>query len=292
VNSPDLFIAGAPKCGTTAMTEYLSRHPEVFVSDVKEIHFFGSDLLRKSPAPQLDEYLALFAGHAAKRHGDSSALYLYSAVAAREIQAFNPDARILILLRDPVDMIYSYYWELYSAGLEPIDGFSAALAAEPDRVAEAGDKLHPRAYRRVGAYAEQVERFFSTFGRERVHVIVFDDLRSDTARVYRETLEFLAVDSAFQTRFEQINPAKRSRNVAVSRRIARPPRVAETIGRALLPLRARRRLASWLLDSSRAAQPYPELSSDLRRELQVHFAPDVERLGGLLGRDLGHWSSD
>src|SRR5882672_1680365 len=110
MRKPDCFIVGAPRCGTTAMYTYLGQHPEIFMSARKEPHFFGTDL--SSPALVRDEqqYLSLFAkAQNEKRAGEASVFYLYSQRAAREIHAFCPSARIIIMLRNPVEMMYSLH---------------------------------------------------------------------------------------------------------------------------------------------------------------------------------------
>ena len=108
---PNFFIVGAPKCGTTAFNADLKRHPDVFIPERKEIHFFGHDLKLDGERPSLEAYLALFAPSASRcAIGESSVFYLFSRTAADEIYSFNPDAQIIIMLRDPIDMVHSLYY--------------------------------------------------------------------------------------------------------------------------------------------------------------------------------------
>src|SRR4051812_22016289 len=101
---PDFFIAGAPKSGTTALFEYLSRHPSVFMPDIKEPNFFSSDLHTKGQRFRADEYLALFeAARSDQLTGEASAIYLYSAVAVARLMQHNPRARVVVILRNPVE---------------------------------------------------------------------------------------------------------------------------------------------------------------------------------------------
>src|SRR5438093_1590857 len=110
IRLPTFFIVGAPRCGTTALYTYLRQHPDLFLPENKEPHFFGSDLYHPGFVRNLDEYLSLFleAGNK-KRAGEASVWYLYSRNAAAEIMAFCPSARIIAMLRNPVDMMYSNY---------------------------------------------------------------------------------------------------------------------------------------------------------------------------------------
>jgi hypothetical protein len=204
---PDLFIVGAPKCGTTALTRYLEGHPQVFMAGRKDLHHFGSDLqMRHRPCADRAAYLQHFAGAgpAHLRLGDSSVWYLYSQRAAAEIAAFNPQARPIILLREPVSMMYALWGQLRynSVHDEDIDDFALAMAAEADRAT--GRRLPPRTplpegllYRRVASFAEQVDRYFRAFGRERVLVLLQDDLKTDAEGTWGRVLDFLGLDRGF-----------------------------------------------------------------------------------------------
>ncbi len=276
---------------------YLGRHSAIFMPDIKEINFFGADLeFKLSYSVSSTEYLEFF--RAANREqiiGETSVLYLYSQTAAREIHEFNPDAKILIMLRDPVETMYSHHNQLISTADEDILDFGAALDAEESRRNEQGiprlnlisDYLY---YRKIVCFSEQVRRYFDVFGRARVHVIIFDDFLGDTAASYRETLQFLDVDTDFAPTLEQVNASKKVRWKGLRDFIKRPPRIIREPVRKLTTISARRRLRALAdkfntNDSARAL-----MDSDLRLRLKEEFRPEVERLGHLLGRDLSHWS--
>ncbi len=190
MRKPDFFIVGAPKCGTTAMNDYLQAHPEIFIPAKKEIHFFGADLQFQRPRVTLPEYLSYFAPvQREKRVGEASVWYLYSQQAAAEIKSFSPAARILIMLRNPVDMMYSLHSQRLYNDNENLVNFEEALAAEADR--RQGKRLYQNAlntmgffYRAAATYTPQVQRYFEVFGREQVHVIIFDDFTEATDEVY------------------------------------------------------------------------------------------------------------
>src|SRR5262245_31385392 len=135
---PDFFIVGAPRCGTTAMFRYLSRHPEIYLPDRKEMHFFGSDL-RFGPQfyrRNMENYLAEFASRNGElRAGEASVWYLFSKTAADEIRDFNPAASILIMLRQPAEMLHSLYYMFRYDRNEHLSTFEEALDAEPARKA-------------------------------------------------------------------------------------------------------------------------------------------------------------
>jgi len=214
LRKPDFFIVGAPRCGTTSMKIYLDKHPEIFMAPGMEPHFFGKDIYFPSYIRDERTYLSLFAtANNEKRVGEKCAGYLFSKRAAAEIKEFQPSASIIIMLRNPVEMIYSLHNLVFNRGDEDLDDFKAALEAEEDR--KRGLRLPMGLdsrenwrvfYRERVRYTQQVNRFLNTFGREKVHIIIFDDFVSQTAEVYRETLRFLMVNPDFQTHFQKTNP--------------------------------------------------------------------------------------
>jgi hypothetical protein len=295
---PNLFLVGAPKCGTTALHAYLAQHPDVFMSDPKEPHYFGRDLVfRYRRRPSEAQYRAYFAGAGGRRRvGEASVWYLYSERAAEEIRVAAPDARIVAMVRDPVEMIPSLHGQFVYNGHEDLP-LEAALAAEADRAE--GRRIPPDAnfprgllYRRVAAYAEQLERYLAAFGSERVHVIVYDDFRADAAAVYRDLLGFLEVDTDHRPDFAVVNASKRSRSLLLRRLLNDPPEWARAAARRVAPPALRRRLyrSAVRLNSEPASRGVltPEAAARLRAEM----AADNRRLAALLGRDLPGWLPD
>jgi hypothetical protein len=228
---------------------------------------------------------------------------LFSRQAASEIKAFNPEARIIIMLREPVATMYSLYHQFRCDGNEHLRTFEEALAAEDDR--RAGRRISRQcffpqglAYRSITRFTEQVKRYFDAFGRERVRVIIYDDFAADTPGVYRNTLDFLGVcPSRIDPKidFGVINgnqtvkiPALRAilqdplvRGTAIALRSRLPKPVFSLIQKAGL------QLSSFNVKAKKRLELAPELQRSLRRE----FAVEVEQLSDLLGRDLTHWSN-
>ena len=298
---PDFFIVGAPRCGTTALATYLSEHPDIYMAK-KEMHFFGADL-RFGPQffrRDCDAYRAEFAQwNGQTRTGEASVWYLFSKQAAAEIKAYNPDARIIILLREPISMLYSLYHYFLYDGNEHLPSFEEALAAEKDR--SMGQRITRQtyfvqglAYRAVVHFAEQVQRYFDLFGRERVHVIIYDDLAADTVGTYRATLSFLGVSDSVDIPVRPINanvtvkssflrvalndPLVRGTAIALRSWLPKPLfALIQNVGTGIIEL------------NKRPAQRHP-MDHGLKLALQKEFAPEVERLSALLKRDLTHWS--
>ena len=292
---PDFFIVGAPRCGTTAMYEYLRRHPQVFMPEHKEPMYFGLDLTQLHVRLTEADYVRLFRGALpGQRVGEASTWYLYSRTAAREIHEFAPSGQIIIMLRNPVDVMYSLHRELVFYRGEVIEDFDAALGAEEDR--KRGQRLGPSRrpealyYRDTVRFTDQVERYFTEFGRPRVKVVIFDDFVRDPGGTYADVLRFLAVDDTFRPEFERVNESKRPISPALQALVVRPPRPLDR----LIPFLRRSPLAhqvrSAFLSANSRTSERPPMPSDLRDRLTREFSPEVARLSDLIDRDLSRWT--
>ncbi len=293
---PDFFIVGAPRCGTTFMYHYLRQHPSIFMPEAKEPDHFCTDLDSGSYLDSLsflrdeDAYLSLFQG--AQPHqltGEASTWYLYSKVAATNIKSANPDSRAIIMLRDPVEMLYSLHGRRFYGGSEDLERFEDALDAEDDR--KQGRRIPPRArnitalfYREVGKYTDQVARYLDTFGNDRVHIVIFEEFRDDPARAYRETVEFLGVDGDFTPRFSVVNASSARRSWRIQQALLSPAVVKAA--RFVLPVRVRPYVGrTWDRINTRGERR-PQLDPRVRARLREELRPDIRRLSELLGRDL------
>lgn len=291
VTLPTFFLVGAPKAGTTSLFAYLQQHPEVFMSAVKEPHYFSYAGERKPHwgVRTRAEYEALFAGaDGARAVGEGSTWYLYSETAAEQIRRAVPEARILALLRNPVDRAYSSWAYRRQMGWEPLDRFEDAVAAEADRVAE-GEPWDVH-YVAAGRYARQVERYVEAFGRERVRVLLFEDLKADPAAVLADVFGFIGVDPSFEPgSLEAKNQTRLPRSVLLSKLLEGKGGL-KARARGLVPAWARRPLGN-ALRGLNTAERRP-LDPAFRAQLAATYRPDVEQLGRLLDRDLaGRWFS-
>jgi hypothetical protein len=305
---PNFFIIGAPKSGTTSLYDYLEGHPDVYEAPVKEPFYFSPDVLgglRRRFTYGVDDakYMSLFedAGDK-KRLGEASTRYLVSRVAPGYIRDFEPSARIIAMLRNPVDFVYALHNERVSQGAEDVADFETALALDDER--RGGRRLPPGSnplgavYRDNGMFGEQLARWLETFPREQVHVIIFDDFARDTPTEFRRVLEFLDIDPDFQpASFAVSNPSHRLRGGLVRTVLSSRPAhfAAHRLLPALIGQNATSRFANRVRHSrlNRRPNPRPPLSAKLRQQLQDDFSADVVKLGGLLGRDLhGEWFGD
>src|SRR6185437_9034148 len=208
---PDLFLVGAPKCGTTALYAYLAQHPEIFMSPRKEPQFFAADIFgEQRNITILDRYLNCFArANGQKRIGEGSTAYLGSKTAAREIKKFSPRAQVLIMLRNPVDVMHAQHSQRVFDHMEHIRDFERAVDSDEERTWHygpfLGQKIIRPTYRETARFSDDVKRYFDVFGRENVHVIIYDDFRLNTAATYAEVLRFLRVSLASQMEYPIVN---------------------------------------------------------------------------------------
>src|SRR6266702_1221189 len=295
---PNFFIVGAPRSGTTSIWTYLSRHPNVYMSYQKEPMYFGSDLT-KTPNEffvlETNTYLDMFKRGADKAiRGEASVMYLFSKKAAQEIHAFNPNARLLIMLRNPVEMIYSFHGQLRWGGYENIADFDEALAAEADR--RRGLRIPKSAlvpevlyYSEVAEFAPQVERYLRVFPRDQIKIILFDDFARSPAEVYFSLLDFLGVEGIAPRSYAIRNPHKEPRSIALAALLQRPPKlITKLLDLIPQPHRyATMGLIQGLLNTRRVDRP--PLRPKTRRRLMEQFAPDIRKLELLIDRDLSKW---
>ena len=278
------------------MYNFLAQHPDIYLPPKKEIHFFATDLYSPYYCRDLEKYLEFFAGATNEtRIGEASVWYLYSKLASAEIRHFSPDASIIIMLRNPVDMIYSLHGHRFYINSEDIEDFGEALNAEADRKLAQRLPANPYPvaglfYREVGRYYEQVKRYLDNFGSEQVKIIFYDDFQIDPAAAVRELFAFLGVDPSLPIETSVINASKKLRSRALATFLDPPPPLVSKLGRALTSPERRQNLFKTFRKFNTEHAPRKPLPATLRRELQLDFATDVDRLSALVGRDLSHWN--
>ncbi|MFO8090232.1 MAG: hypothetical protein R6U13_10380 [Desulfatiglandaceae bacterium] len=216
----------------------------------------------------------------------------------KKIIDFNPESDIIVMLRSPVDMLYSLHAQLWYNQNEDIEDFSEALKAEKER--KEGCRLPPGClwpsklfYREVARFSVQVERYFEVFGREKVLVLIFDDFVRDTAAAYAQVLRFLNVDDSFQPDFGVQNPNTKPRSKRLMFLRHNYPKWVREVGRVFLPSqKIRNGIMGKLTELNTRVEKRPPMDPELRSKLQEEFRPEVERLSELLGRDLMYWVED
>jgi len=290
---PNFLILGAPRCGTTTLYETLKQHPQVFVSPVKEPMFFvlegEKDLFPGLKSPQgprdLGAYQSLFIGaEKAKAVGEASPIYLYSPKAASGIRKYIPDAKMIAILRNPVDRAYSHFLFHRLKGEEPIADLEEAMAAEAGRTRMGWFLFW--SYRGMGFYGAQIERYFSLFDREQFCFFLFEDLLSRPAELFMKIFDFLGVEDRTRIRLsEKYNASGIPQNRFLHGFLTRP-NILKTYGKRFFPEKSHYRLLTRFMNRNLAKPP---LSAEVRSRILPVYREDILKTQDLIGRDLSSW---
>lgn len=268
---PNFLIIGAMRSGTTSLARYLGDHPEVFMTPGKEIHFFDRNYERG-----VTWYMEHFRGVTNEAAiGEATQTYMFESSAIPRIARFIPGAKLIAILRNPVDRAYSHYWHNRARGREVLS-FPDAIAAEGERLVS-GDRLSRPRYSYVarGRYLEQLLRTTRFFRREALHVVIFEDLRDEPWKTYQSVCRFLGVDDGIRVPIvgRPLNPFVRLRSIALRD--------------------AARKLPSWARNAlgkvNARSDTYPPMDPVTRLKLAGMFREDNLRLMQWLGRDTTVW---
>jgi len=294
VTKPNFFIVGAPKCGTTAMNDYLNQRPDIFMAK-KEMHYFGKDLKTKQKLSE-PEYLKNFRStNNEKIIGEASVWYLFSETAAKEIKEFAPDAKILIMLRNPVDVLHSLHSQHLYDGNEDVLDFEAALSLDEERkkgvnLPDSVDYFALPPYKDSVLFSNQVKRYLDVFEKENFLIILYEDFTGNTKKIVSETLEFLGINDKFQLDYNVVNPNKRIKWFYLHKLIKKPPATLKKLIRVILPFRKIRhsimfQLFKWNVQEKQR----DEMNKGLNSRLKDFFKDDIHLLSKIINRDLSAW---
>lgn len=299
---PNFLIFGVQKAGTTSVYNYLKQHPQVYTSPVKETEFMSCESARnpelltdedklgltkggRQKIVTIERYEALFeqAGDAIAR-GEASPNYLFAhQQAVPNIQTYTPNAKLIAILRNPVERAYSDYL----MSLRQVVGNRKSLA---EQVETSGKTSHTLL---KGLYYEGTRHFLDAFGPEQVKIFLFDDLRKDSAGLMRELYKFIGVDSRFEANTQQQSQtAEVPKNSTINRllRTKNPLRTgAAKVLRAVVSEDHRQKLRSQLIAANSQGKEKLPLTNKERQLLEDYYREDILQLQTLLNRDLSHW---
>ena len=297
---PNFLIIGAGKSGTTSLYHYLKQHPQVYMSPVKEPKFFaveGKKLDFRGPNDEIsmnrgsitdiDAYRALFKGVTSEKAiGEASTLYLHSPEAPGRIRHYIPEAKLVAILRDPVERAYSSFVQRVQKGDEPLSDFAEALREEENGMR---NNWAPRwQSKRIGCYYTHLKRYYDIFDREQIKVYLYEDLKGDPVGVAQSVFRFLEVNDTFVPNVSLIhNVSGIPKSRALQAFISKPSPLKSTL-KPLLPEGLRQHV-SVFLENRNIAGPPPPLSQDVRRDLIDFYREDILKLEKLIGRDLSRW---
>jgi hypothetical protein len=294
---PDFLVIGAARAGTTALHSYLRQHPRVFMPALKEPNFFafegarlavkgpGADFINNSVTRTAD-YRALFAPAAPDQVcGEASPLYLWSPDAPAAIRRHVPHARLVAILRNPVEQAYSHFLYATKYTIEPVADFTEALSLEEERLAAGWQPLF--GYSRFPRYGEQLARYFDLFPPDQILVRTYEEFLADPARLVAEIFAHIGVDPSFcPDMSEKLNAGGRPKNQALQDFLMKPNPITRAIG-YVVPQEARLKIRDRLARLNlRTDERMPAAA---RRILVERLDGDIRALERLLGRDFSAW---
>jgi len=301
IKIPNLFIVGHPRSGTSSLHSYLDQHPDIFMTVIKEPNYFALDFREASdryhnkklyfPFRTREQYLRLYRKWGDEKiAGEATATNLCSKVSAREIHRFNPQAKIIMMFREPVDFLYSYHSATQFALGEHLNNFEEALLAENRR--REGRDLSKRVinpswlfYSEFIKYADQISRFAAYFYRQQIKIIIFDDVKNDTPGTYRDILSFLEVNPDFKPSFDIVNPNKQIRWPLIKKYTLDSPYFRKTL-RLLFSDETYAGFKNFYKNKIVKYKPRPDLDDNVRRKWMNNARPEVENLSRMLNIDL------
>lgn len=301
---PNFLIIGVGKSGTSSLYHYLNRHPKVYMSPVKEPNFFAlegeslsffggpeaQETINSWSVTDLETYRKLFDGVSDETAiGEASVLYLYSPDAPRNIRRHIPEARLIAILRNPVDRAFSAYMQLRRDGWEPYTDFARALREEEARIKANRQWLWH--YKRAGFYYPQLMRYYETFDPDQIKVCLYEDLMVDPEGLLRDLFEFIGVGRTLAD--ERLAKAATARYNASGIPRSKTlydflnyPNPLKTILKPFVP-RGLRQTAKERLSYRNLAKP--QLPPEVRQDLAALYREDILKLQELIGRDLSSW---
>jgi hypothetical protein len=267
--------------------------------ELKEPHFFSDDLITYHYVRTLSEYEQLFLD-ATQQHlrvGEASASYLMSLAAIPAIRKYNPDAKIIAMFRNPVDMVYSFHSQLLYWSEETEPDFEKAWRLQERRsrgidIPKTCREPFWLQYGNIARFGTQTQRLLSVFPEEQVKLILFDDFAGSPKRIYDEVIQFFGIDHDQRSQFPRINEHKKARLAWLRDFYRKPPPVLLHAYRRFKHTAAGRHLVNlkeWIIDLNTTRERRPPLSPEFRAELVETFRDEVALLSRLLKRDLSHW---
>ncbi|SHF57677.1 Sulfotransferase domain-containing protein [Desulfacinum infernum DSM 9756] len=287
---PNLFLIGAPKAGTTAMSKYLGDHPNIFLCDPKEPDYFNDDFSNRY-VTNLEKYLSLFSAASSDcmYFMDASTRYLQSERAVENILEFNPESKFIVMLRNPCEIIVALHSQYVYEGYDDQVGFERAWRLEPYRkrgkyIPEICIEPKMLYYREACLLGRHIERLYGYVSKDRVHVIIFDDFVQNAKKVYETLLEFLGIPSDGRENFERVNPRRGYRFQWLQSLVLRLGNLKRRVGitRGL-------GIYNVVKKFNVVTQPTDRISEELLQEMKGFFREDVKLLSEYVERDLTHW---
>jgi hypothetical protein len=294
---PNFLIIGAQKAGTTALHHYLGQHPQVYMSTAKEPGFFafegglpdfqgpGDAEGHRFVTTSLDEYQKLFQGATNELAvGESSTWYLGHPQAPEKIKKYVPEAKLIAILRNPVDRAYSSYQHLIRDGREPLKDFSKAIDAEQQRIDANWEYLWR--YKYMGQYSVHLSRYLKTFAASQLKVFIYEDLSDSPEKLLKDIYQFLELDDSYSPEvFTHLNMSGK-RKIQSLDTFLQKENLTKSILKGFLPATIRKQLADYVRRKNTIKEKCP---GEAREKLVKFFYEDIANLQDMIDRDLSAW---
>ncbi len=290
IKRPNFFFVGHTRSGTTSLKEELEQHPEIFFYYAKSWQKPNGPFGFESSFKNDEEFLEEFRGVKEKRVGQKRGDYLSCPWAAERIKKFSPNAKIIMTLRNPIDVMYSLHATmLYRETVEDIEDFGEALKMEEERKKKYGYKVIPKKYhphmlyRETVRYSQQVKRYFELFGEENVKVTIFDEYIKNKSSTLRDILKFLDVDEDFEIKHLNTNAGRKYRNRTIHSAVMTNKFGVRGV------LRNIPGSAKIYRKINNSEFKRKTLEPSLRKSLQDDLKKEIDELSLMLKKDLSYW---
>jgi len=286
---PDFFIIGAPKCGTTSLSVYLSEHPDIIMSKPKEPHYFSTDI-DNGRITSLKSYLNCFSKKSDNElMGEASTLYLYSQIAVPKILINNDNAKFIVMLRNPLDLIFSYHQTaLHYFGETETDLEDAWGLIDTRKKGEKIPKGCPDPsllfYGDIGGLGSQVNRLLSCIDRKMVLFILFDDFVNKTDKIYQSVLKFLSLDQNYTPDFQIYNVTNKIKYPQLTKAVNLTVGLKKSIG-----INKQFGIAKKIHSSNVKGKTDKKITKSFRTQLIKYFNDDILLLSKSIDKDLSDW---
>lgn len=292
MNKPDFFIIGAPKCGTTTLYHWLQGHEGIFKPESKEPHYFAQNLSdRYCRFRTEEEYLKIFSGKSSEQIcGEASVLYCFFPDSIKKILEFNPKAKFIYMVRNPIAMAISYHGQLLVNLEENVKDFEKAWALQSDRknnknIPTTAQDPYLLQYKEICALGNHMQKILDIVPENQRLFVVLEDLATNPQKIYKNILEFLGVKDDGRTGFSKSNEA-----AGIQFRFLEKLRSNQSLPVKFLKSLVKIFLPKDMLDNiNRTQRKKPSLSWDFQRELLNAFEKDIEIIEKTLNRNLSHW---
>ena len=286
---PNFFLIGAPKSGTTSMYNYLKEHPNVFMSDIKGPHFFASDLNDHERVEEEEDYLNLFINKS-KNHfavGEASVLYLSSKKAIKNISKKIPNSKLIIILRNPLEVIQSWHAEMVWSRLETNEDLEDAWYKSINYSNKKHDNIKLD-YQNIFKFGEQVFRVFKYFKKENLKIIYYETYLNSTKNTLSEINDFLNIPNYEKDSFLKHNTYKKYKNKFLQDFITDPPLIILKVLNYIKIKFGIKRVGLFkkILKYNTYHPIKPEISYHLKKSIIERYTEDVHNLSKILKKDF------